>query len=121
MSFTIERESYSVILPSPEHGDGHLIDPAILVRYNRSNNPFILKDSDLWPTQRMRTFLFTTMTDEVIADLSGALKAWLGKTVSITDHEDNEYDAYIINDEVNIITDRDTCSHSVELKLLVKE
>lgn len=121
MSFIIEtQETLSLTLPSPDFGDHELIDPQIIISETKVNTPIIIKSDD-WPQQTIYTYPFTMIKEADIIVLKFILMSQCGKYVTITDHNNDEYDGFILNKSVIFITDKDETSYSFELKILKKE
>lgn len=110
--------SDTVDLRNPEYGDTEVYDDKVLVRRTRGDEVKTFRSDD-WTTDRRFQYTITTITESVKDSFESFIQNHAGERISLTDHDDNQYDGYILNNIFDIITIRDDCSYDISFEFLV--
>ena len=120
MSFTFTRAGNSVVLPSPDFGDNYTIDPQVLIRQSRVNEPTVYKSDD-WPIQKSHRYSFSGLKNTEREDIKGFLAETTGGLIDFTDHNAVNFQGFVTNNIIQFITNRDTNLHSFTIDVMIKE
>lgn len=117
-----DTPTLTLTLRNPSFGDVRTVDDNYIIRRTRGGTLRTVKVTD-WP--RIQTLRYTfeciknTGTDDFVDDLKTFLAASAAKKVKITTHTSDVIVGFIQSSDVDIITNRDICSYSFDLEILV--
>jgi hypothetical protein len=106
----------TVTLPSPQLGDSVQHEQTINFHRTMSGKLFSYKRT---PEHRIFLWNIIAISDDLISDFRDFYITANGKEIRITDHNDNEWDGYFMNDPFEDI-DNGTCKNEVTIQFIGK-
>ena len=109
--------SDTVELKGPEFGNNNRQDFRTITRESRHGSPLGYRDPD-WPITKTKFVNSNTNTLAIIDELKAFLLITAGLEVKLTDSNDDAFVGFIVTNENEIITMKDTCSYDVSFEFM---
>lgn len=117
MSFTLEYNSTTVVLPSPEKDNVKRYSSQAIKRWLKGGLPKIVKDP-LWPVTETYQWRFHNVTAALKEDFKNLHEASKGLVIQVTDHLGVGLTGIITSPTIEYLTIKDLCSYDFEFEFL---
>jgi len=115
LTYPVISPTSTLVLRNPEFGNNDRQDFLTITRESRHGHPLGYHDAN-WPTMRTKFFNFHALTLVTINELKAFLLATAGLEIGLVDYNSESFTGYIITNENEIITMKDTCSYDVSFE-----
>lgn len=120
---TLEYSTTSsvVTLRSPDIGDGVQQQLHTIVRRSRGGKLLAYRSTDWNKTKILSYSNIPVLTETEKDDFLDFLDDSAGQIVELTDHHGDSYDGIIVDQSIEVATNKDTCSYSLSFNFRIKD
>lgn len=106
MSFTLTKNTSSVVLRNPNYGEKYRLDDGRVNRATPAGKRFIYRDSQ-WPESIILSYDFSNISHTTLDELKTFLETNAGLEIQVIDHLGNIVTCIVIAPTINITNESD--------------